>query len=65
MELEARTQVQHLPVTDTLRFPSRQYGSVYLDHPAESRILGVFSQCLLNECKGQTLELVSPNRLTR
>lgn len=36
-----------------------------LDHPAESRILGVFSQCLLNECMGKTLELVSPNRLTR
>lgn len=63
--LGARTQVQHLPVTDTLRFPSRQYASMYLHHLAESRTLEVLSQYLLNKCKGETLKLVSPNRLTR
>lgn len=59
LELGARTQVQP-PVTDTLRFPPRQYGSVYLDHLAESGILEVFGPYLLSECKGETLELVSP-----
>ena len=34
-------------------------------HPAESRTQKTLSPCLLNEQKGETLELSLPNHLTR